>query len=102
MITHLSNIENNQDNTSVEHSRNQNYQIYFSRSPDQSTPREGKISKSLQAVQVMLATCLNNINDSECPLISKFLSPIFFDTINEFMLCLNLMLYLMNPTKLNL
>ena len=44
MITHLSNIENNQDNTSVEHTRNQNYQIYFSRSPDQSTPREGKIS----------------------------------------------------------
>ena len=42
MITHLSNIENNQDNTSVEHTRNQNYQIYFSRSPDQSTPREGK------------------------------------------------------------
>ena len=52
MITHLSNIENNQDNTSVEHSRNQNYEIYFSRSPDQSTPREGKISKSLQAVLV--------------------------------------------------
>ena len=52
MITHLSNIENNQDNTSVEHSRNQNYQIYFSRSPDQSTPREGKISKTLPAAQV--------------------------------------------------
>ena len=75
MITHLSNIENNQDNTSVEHSRNQNYQIYFSRSPDQSTPREGKISKSLQAIQVMFATCLNNIGDSL--FISKFLSPIF-------------------------
>ena len=68
MITHLSNIENNQDNTSVEHSRNQNYQIYFSRSPDQSTPREGKISKSLQAVQLILATSLSNIGDSECRL----------------------------------
>ena len=86
MITHLSNIENNQDNTSVEHSRNQNYQIYFSRSPDQSTPREGKISKSLQAVQLILATSLSNIGDSECRLCVNVNIFVAFD---DFMICLN-------------